>query len=255
MARSRLVTLASGSEIGRLLVVMGRGPELLETPNKYEQRKRKILAPPGTADRFESSKLARTEVISHYCAFLKQQLLELIQNEIAIHNHIPSQDIGVVAGIYYPQHHRPGKDSSSTLIARISYYPALMEHAGIAHDKPVGLPVTLEQTTLQLCEPGETRAATTPTTPSQSSSFLASSLFTHTPSTSSLEDLGLTTPGHPVPKIEGYASSAPQDERNERWEEVQVVETSVPPLVQVSFFLLERRSRHYYPLPPAPLEL
>ncbi|KAG5729855.1 hypothetical protein E4T56_gene13714 [Termitomyces sp. T112] len=28
-----------------------------------------------------------------------------------------------------------------------------MEHAGIAHDKPVGLPVPLEHNTLQLCDP------------------------------------------------------------------------------------------------------
>ncbi|KAG5722263.1 Tyrosine-protein kinase [Termitomyces sp. T112] len=47
----------------------------------------------------------------------------------------------------------------------------------------------------------------TPTTPSQSTTSLASSLFTHTPSTSSLEDLRLTTPGHPVPEIEGLLLS------------------------------------------------
>ncbi|KAG6883382.1 hypothetical protein C0992_008854 [Termitomyces sp. T32_za158] len=44
----------------------------------------------------------------------------------------------------------------------------------------------------------------TPSSPSGSSASLASSLFTHTPSTSSLEDLGLTTPGHPVSDGEGY---------------------------------------------------
>ncbi|KAG6902523.1 hypothetical protein C0995_015340 [Termitomyces sp. Mi166 len=53
----------------------------------------------------------------------------------------------------------------------------------------------------------------TPSIPLGSSSSLASSLFTHTPSISSLEELGLTTPGHPVSEIEGYDSPAPQDER------------------------------------------
>ncbi|KAG6889171.1 hypothetical protein C0992_006218 [Termitomyces sp. T32_za158] len=53
----------------------------------------------------------------------------------------------------------------------------------------------------------------TPSSPSDSSASLASSLSTHTPSTSSLEDLGLTTPGHPVSDGEGYDSPAPQDER------------------------------------------
>ncbi|KAG5322189.1 hypothetical protein C0989_012612, partial [Termitomyces sp. Mn162] len=72
----------------------------------------------------------------------------------------------------------------------------------------------------------------TPTTPSQSTTSLASSLFTHTPSTSSLEDLRLTTPGHPVPEIEGYDSPAPQDDRIKMMRDVQVVvESSVPPLV------------------------
>ncbi|KAG6877905.1 hypothetical protein C0993_002387 [Termitomyces sp. T159_Od127] len=48
----------------------------------------------------------------------------------------------------------------------------------------------------------------TPDSPS-----VASSLFSHTPSSSSLDELGLTTPGRPVSVAEVYESPALQDER------------------------------------------
>ncbi|KAG6877678.1 hypothetical protein C0992_009504 [Termitomyces sp. T32_za158] len=53
----------------------------------------------------------------------------------------------------------------------------------------------------------------TPSIPSDSSCSLASSLFTTTLSNSSLQELGLTTPGRPVLEVEMYDSPAPQDER------------------------------------------